>query len=448
MKTERLASETGDVDGGVAVATMGRSAFAAGPSPDIQIFYSLRPAARVAARAGLGGVDLVHFCKHPPCVIAFISEEFLQHRPTHVERGLAVARGDLPCGRDIPDEHRAGVVDAGAGILVQRLLAPVLDLRVDGLHQQLLVASLSVGELRLEIAVEIGLLEIPAVARRSDGLEAEVDADDLGAVGGLRRFDLADQVAVPAPPRILAEIAGFDPAGELAVHPEAERLAAQLHPTTFERHVLVGERDPAQRALRASADAPAQLRLPGRLAALDELEHDVLHDLRWQSDFLAGSFGQVNQLFFADPRPDALRRPLADVVAVIPDEIDLGTQPDQLLPARRLLAAKAEGLVELGFVGHRPHGFMVEHTRNAFKSAHENLVNIVPKEAKRLPLDRAALYPRPEGRGFTAEEDNVVIDEIHNQRSAVRGAELSRLGKSSSVNGAAIKRRPKLVHEI
>src|SRR3981081_246775 len=66
MKTERLASETGDVDGGVAVATMGRSAFAAGPSPDIQIFYSLRPAARVAARAGLGGVGLVHFCKNPP----------------------------------------------------------------------------------------------------------------------------------------------------------------------------------------------------------------------------------------------------------------------------------------------------------------------------------------------------------------------------------------------
>jgi hypothetical protein len=57
-------------------------------------------------------------------------------------------------------------------------------------------------------------------------------------------------------------------------------------------------------------------------------------------------------------------------------------------------------------VGHRPHGFMVEHTRNAFKSAHENLVNIVPKEAKRLRLDRAALYPRLEGRGFTAEEDN------------------------------------------
>src|SRR4030088_1181705 len=319
MKTEGLASETGDVDGGVAVATMGRSAFAAGPSPDIQIFYSLRPAARVAAGAGLGGVGLVHFCKNHPCVIAFISEEVLQHRPTHVERGLAVARGDLPFGRDIPDEHRAGVVDDGAGILVQRVLAPVLDLRVDGLHQPLLVASLSVGELRL------GLLEIPAVARRSDGLEAEVDADDLGAVGGLRRFDLADQVAVPASPRILAEIAGLDPAGELAVHPEAERLAAQLHPTTFERHVLVGERDPAQRALHASADAPAQLRLPGRLAALDELEHDVLHDLRWQSDFLAGSFGQVNQLFLADPRPDALRRPLADVVAVIPDEIDLGT---------------------------------------------------------------------------------------------------------------------------
>src|SRR4030088_3429668 len=68
------------------------------------------------------------------------------------------------------------------------------------------------------------------------------------------------------------------------------------------------------------------------------------------------------------PRPDALRRPLADVVAVIPDEIDLGTQPDQLLPARRILDAKAEALVELGLVGYRAHGFMLEHTRNARSS--------------------------------------------------------------------------------
>ena len=33
----------------------------------------------------------------------------------------------------------------------------------------------------------------------------------------------------------------------------------------------------------------------------------------------------------------------------------------------------------------------------------------MPKEAKRLRLDRAALYPRLEGRGFTAEEDKVLI---------------------------------------
>jgi hypothetical protein len=37
------------------------------------------------------------------------------------------------------------------------------------------------------------------------------------------------------------------------------------------------------------------------------------------------------------------------------------------------------------------------------------LVSIVPKEAKRLRLDRAALYPRPEGKGFTAEEDKFFL---------------------------------------
>lgn len=46
--------------------------------------------------------------------------------------------------------------------------------------------------------------------------------------------------------------------------------------------------------------------------------------------------------------------------------------------------------------------------------------------------------------GWSRSRNNVGIDEIHNQRSAVRRAELSRLGKSSVVNGAAIKRRPKV----
>src|ERR1700704_5671456 len=102
MKTERLASETGDVDGGVAVATVGRSAFAAGPSPDIQIFYSLRPAARVAARAGLGGVGLVHFCKnHPLRDRIYIGGSSSTSTNSRRARPCG-SRGQLPMGTKYP----------------------------------------------------------------------------------------------------------------------------------------------------------------------------------------------------------------------------------------------------------------------------------------------------------------------------------------------------------
>lgn len=82
---------------------------------------------------------------------------------------------------------------------MQAILAPVLDPGVDGLHRALVAAALGIAQPDLEIAVEVAVIEIEAVAGGRHRFEAEIDADILAVVGCRRLFDLAHQVAVPAP---------------------------------------------------------------------------------------------------------------------------------------------------------------------------------------------------------------------------------------------------------
>jgi hypothetical protein len=104
-------------------------------------------------------------------VIAFVLDHVPQGRPAHVEHGLAVAGVDLPGRRNVPDEHRAGAIDDGAGILVEGILAAVRDLGVDGLYQTLFALPLRLGEPCFLIAVEAALLDRTAVAGDRRGLQ-------------------------------------------------------------------------------------------------------------------------------------------------------------------------------------------------------------------------------------------------------------------------------------
>src|SRR3979411_959341 len=140
------------------------------------------------------------------------------------------------------------------------MLAPVGDLGVDRFDQALATAPLRLRKLWLQIVVESRLLKIRGVMRGRNAREAEIDANHPVAVDRRRPLDLAHQIAVPAAAGILREVAGLDPALDVAVLPEAEFLPAQQRNRSFDRNVLVGEGEPAERALRGKALAPAQLR--------------------------------------------------------------------------------------------------------------------------------------------------------------------------------------------
>jgi hypothetical protein len=141
---------------------------------------------------------------------------------------------------------------------------------------------------------------------------------------------------------------------------------------------------------RFAADAPAQqLRLAGG-AALDEvlLAHR-LHDLRRQSDQLAGPSGQVLQIAGTRPLRIVPQGMPLRAIAVVPHRVDAVAEPAQLLAAALVLHAKAVRLVELlARTGLDPHDRGMERTMNASQGGTST---------------KSALHPRPEGRGLTAQ---------------------------------------------
>src|SRR5260370_35472240 len=101
----------------------------------------------------------------------------------------------------------------------------------------------------------------------------------------------------------------------------AEFRAAEQRDRFFERNVLVGEGEPAERALRAKALAPAQLRAARGAALDDELVDDLLNDLGWQVEFASSPLGQIAKLLLGRPLRPALGGFLSDLVAVVPDRV-------------------------------------------------------------------------------------------------------------------------------
>jgi hypothetical protein len=78
---------------------------------------------------------------------------------------------------------------------------------------------------------------------------AEIDANDVRPVGR-RSFDLTDDVAVPAAPRVLREVAGLEPTPDLPVLPHSDLGTAEHRDRALPLDVLVRERDPAKGAPR------------------------------------------------------------------------------------------------------------------------------------------------------------------------------------------------------
>jgi hypothetical protein len=210
LQTERLASETGNVQGGVDVPMMFRTAITAPPLPDPESFQPSRAADASACRTGSGCIRFVHFQIGHPRVIAFVSEVAPQHRPSGIEHALC---HPSPCqlgSRHVSNRDPAGPINQPPGKLVQGVLSSVGDRGVDCLDLPFTPLALRLRQLRLEVAVEGCLFQFGAIRTGRDCLQAEIGADLVNPATRLA-LDLADDVALPAPAGILRETAGLDP---------------------------------------------------------------------------------------------------------------------------------------------------------------------------------------------------------------------------------------------
>jgi hypothetical protein len=88
----------------------------------------------------------------------------------------------------------------------------------------LALAALGFSQLRFEIPIEGRALQLRPVATLGDRLQTEVDPD-VGIAAQRFDLDLADDVAIPAAPCVLREVAGFDLALQGTVLPKPEFLA-------------------------------------------------------------------------------------------------------------------------------------------------------------------------------------------------------------------------------
>ncbi len=232
---------------------MNRAALSANPLPDPKSISAFWAADALTCGTGLGCKLFIDFQERNPCVIAFVFKKIAKHEPTHVEGCFASARFDLPCGRDVSNEDRTGVIDDGAGIFVESVLSAIGDLGVNAFDLPRSSLALGFGELWFEIAVERGLIEIRCIDGLGNGFEAKIDADDIVAVWSLwpRNFasDFASDVAIPSAAGVLGKVAGNDPAFDLAMEPETKRPTGISCGGTFQRESLVLERNPPRERL-------------------------------------------------------------------------------------------------------------------------------------------------------------------------------------------------------
>ena len=226
LQTGRLASETGKVQCSVGVPMMFGPTSAAHPLPDPETVSTVWAADASAHRTGSGCIRSLDLPIGHPRVSARVSEEVSQHRPPGIEHTLCHGGLGQPGRRHVANRDPAGPSDQPPGKLVQSILSSGGDLGVDGPDLTLAACSLSRRQLRFQIAVEAGLLQVRAVRAGGDELQSAINAD-VRLACERHRLDLTDDDAIPLPSSVLRDIARFDFTFDGAVPPQPEALPSQ-----------------------------------------------------------------------------------------------------------------------------------------------------------------------------------------------------------------------------
>lgn len=298
-----------------------------------------------AVGTGLGSPSFVGFNISRSVPAGFIAELIAQHRPTRVQNGLRHS-GFHELGRaDIADDDQFFLTSKLRAPLMQVMLSGVRDFGVDRADALLVPSALSNSKCRFIAPIMLERGNNSAIRTCGDGLEPEVNADGASA-GWKFVFDFALEANVPATSGILDEASCFQFPFDLAGFPEVEFTPEIDDVWAIKLDGSGNKRHPTEGAFCSAAPAPAKVSALG-ISASCIFSADGLHSIGVQPEFSSGAGAQFDQIESGWPpyglpgASSALGFALG-LVAIIPDEIDSASMPDQMLFRRRVLDAEFE----------------------------------------------------------------------------------------------------------
>lgn len=302
------------------------------PGSYYEALSTLWAAARTACGTDLRGKSLINLDVLTPVPDGFVAKVRSKLRPAGIEHGFGQAGSGQSVRIDIADADAPVLAHEPCGQLVQKMLAAVRDLRMDGSRAWLTCSTLCDGERLFVLAVDAWGLDLLTGGERDQGLETDVDADLPGPV--LPVFgDLDLQIQIPAAAGILREAAAEDLPLDGTAEPEPVPPPNEDHRIVLQSN---GPRrlegDPPQR-LSTSPSRPLAAGIPGE----SELLADRLHGIRVQAEELAAAVSEIDQI---EARGPALVVPPSGVVnlaAIVPDPIHFPSLSAKMPTGGRIL---------------------------------------------------------------------------------------------------------------
>src|SRR5690349_19058449 len=240
--------------------------------------------------------------KHSPMPNGLVFEHGAKRAPARIEDGLRHLRAGQGRAVHVTNTDQGVLPNDAGGLFMQEVPPLGRDLPVYLARLRLSARPLGASEFRRRLADVTRVRDLRSRGQGREVFQAEINADLPGSSRKIVR-NFTDKVKIPTPFGILTETTRADVGRDRTREPEPVFLPEKSDgiAVDLERSVAL-ERHPPQGPFRTTAGTPA--RTPLCFVPADgELFAHGLNGIAVQSEFLAASAGQLDQIEPARPAP-------------------------------------------------------------------------------------------------------------------------------------------------
>jgi len=300
---------------------MNRTAITTLPFSYSKTCDTFRPLVRHSAtrRAGLGGESFIYFLV--PCAMlnSLVRKLISEGRPACIKNGLRHAGFCESCRVHITYGDVIKLSYDAMRKLVNEVAALGRDLRVNLSRLPLLARTLGFAKRFFELAVVTWVVDLLASGKRSEILEAQVNANTTINLAARNIFNINDNVQKPVAARVLRKVASIKNFAfwEGAAIEHFECLFAELKSIaiSFKRASL--KRNPSKILLPAISKIGTLRMKPGASISLA----NSIDSIGMQPKFLAAASGKLIQVKATKPFSAKSQSIFLAVITIVPDKI-------------------------------------------------------------------------------------------------------------------------------